>query len=79
MKRSDICAADDHEAITRLLNAIGQLGGHFDGEDASLGVGLHRFPLPGGELTVFVDAWAVDVAGPDHLVDRVLAILAGLS
>ncbi|MDB5308767.1 MAG: hypothetical protein JWO38_2969 [Gemmataceae bacterium] len=77
MKRADICASDDHDTIDQLLAALQTLGGQLDGEDHALGVGLHRFRFPDGELSVFIDAWSVDVAGPAELVDRVLAILAG--
>ena len=76
MKRLDICASDDHDTIARLVAAVHALGVEWEGEDESLGVGLHPFQFPEGELSVFVDAWVVDVAGPDELVDRLLAILA---
>jgi hypothetical protein len=77
MKRADICASDDHDTITRLLAAVQAVGGELAGECDALGVGLHLFQTPGGELSVFADAWSVDVAGPEELVDRVLAILGG--
>jgi hypothetical protein len=77
MKRADICASDDHDSIARLLAAIQAVGGELDGEYDALGVGLHRFRTPGGDLSVFADAWLVDVGGPEELVDRVLAILSG--
>ena len=77
MKRADICSSDDFDSIARLLAAVQAVGGELDGEDEALGVGLHRFATPGGELSVFADAWSVDMAGPADLVDRVLAILNG--
>jgi hypothetical protein len=39
---------------------------------------VNRFAVGPDELTVYVDAWGVDVAGPDPLVQRVLAAMAGL-
>ena len=76
MTRAEICASDDYETVARLLAAIHACGGGAGGDDGdALGVGLHRFTLPGGELTVFVDAWRVDLAGPEPLVNRVLAAL----
>lgn len=75
MKRADICASDDHEAAAALLSAIRELGGAPEGEFEGLGVGLHLFSLPGGEVSVFQDAWTVDIAGPDALVDRVLELM----
>ena len=77
MKRVDVCASDDHDAIDKLVAAVHAIGGRFDGGDHALGVGLHRVAFPAGELTVFVDAWAVDVAGPAALVDQLVAELAG--
>jgi hypothetical protein len=74
--RVDICASDDFDTIACLLTAIGNLGGRSDSEEWAIGVGLHRFQLPDGELSVFVDAWIVDVAGPDELIHRLLAALS---
>jgi hypothetical protein len=76
MKRADICSSDDFEAISLLTAAIRELGGQGEGEGRAIGVGLHRYRFPEGELTVFVDAWSVDVAGPEAVVDRVLAAMA---
>jgi hypothetical protein len=70
--RVDICPSDDFDTIERLLRTIGELGGRLDGEEWAIGVGLHRFQLPGGELSVFVDAWIVDAAGPDELIQLLL-------
>lgn len=74
--RVEICASDDYDTIACLLIAIGNLGGRTDGEDRGIGVGLHLFQLPDGEISVFVDAWLVDVAGPDELVHRLLNALS---
>jgi hypothetical protein len=75
--RVDICASDDFDTIARLLRTIGSLGGRTDGEEWVIGVGLHRFRLPDGEISVFVDAWMVDVVGPDELIHRLLTALSG--
>jgi hypothetical protein len=75
MKRVDICASDDFETIALLTGAIRELGGRAEGGDGSVGVGLHRYRFPEGELTVFVDSWSVDIAGPGAVVDRVLAAM----
>ncbi len=79
MTRVDICDREDHETIARLLEVIAERGGRADDEDwdeSSLGVGLRRFRFGGDELTVFADAWGVDVAGPDRLVNDILAAMA---
>ncbi|HEV3435799.1 MAG TPA: hypothetical protein VG122_00475 [Gemmata sp.] len=72
-----ICSSDDYETIARLLRTICSLGGRTDGEEWAIGVGLHRFQLPEGEISVFVDAWIVDVAGHDELIHRLLEALSG--
>jgi hypothetical protein len=79
----DICAREDAATTDALLAALTAVGAGYDEADApdpsesSLGVGLHRFRTAGGErLTVFVDAWGVDLEGPDGLVNRVLDHLA---
>ncbi len=74
--RADVCASDDHDTRDRLLSAIHELGGTPDGDSEGLGGGLHRFRFLGGELSVFIDAWLVDIAGPDVLVELVLAEMA---
>ena len=78
MTRVDICDRDDHETAARLLEVIGELGGRPDGDEEELevGTGLRRFRVGADELTVFADAWGVDLAGPDELVQQVLAGLA---
>ena len=79
MTRADICASDDHETLARLQAVLGELGGVADDtwHDSPLGTGLSRFRFGPDEVTVFADAWAVDVAGPDPLVNRILAALGG--
>ena len=74
--RADICASDDYETRERLAVALGVLGAapEEDGE-GSLGTGLHRFRVGFELLTIFIDAWTVDIEGPDELVQRVLAEL----
>ena len=74
--RADVCASDDYATRDRLLASIRELGGAPDGDSDALGVGLHRFRFPGGELSVFVDAWLVDIAGPDALVQQVLQLIS---
>ena len=74
--RADICASDDYDTRDRLLAALGELGGTHDGDSDALGVGLHRYRFPGGELSVFIDAWSVDLDGPDALVRQVLQLIS---
>jgi hypothetical protein len=76
--RTDICAREDIDTQAALLEALGEVGAmpQDDSVDVPLPVGLHRFACPAGVLTVFVDAWGVDLEGPDDLVRRVLAAMA---
>lgn len=77
--RTDICAREDVDTQTALLGALGDVGAMPEddaGGEVPLPIGLHRFTAPGGVLTVFVDAWGVDLEGPDELVQRVLALMA---
>jgi hypothetical protein len=77
MTRVDICAREDHETIDRLSAVIVQLGGRPDADwhDSPIGVGLQRFRFGSDEVTVFADAWGVDIAGPDRLVNDILTAL----
>lgn len=76
--RADICASDDADAIDRLRTALGELGWVADDtwHDSPLGVGLTRFRRGPDELTVFIDAWLADVAGPEPVVREVLEALS---
>lgn len=82
MLRTDICASDDHDAQARLQAVLRELGVVADDtwhDEPGFGTGLTRYRLGGEELTVYKDAWAVDLAGPEELVNRVLAALSGRS
>jgi hypothetical protein len=75
--RVEICPSDDETVIQRLLVALQAAGAMYDDFiDGSLGVGLSRFRIGEQVLTVFRDAWLVDLEGPDDLVKRVVEILS---
>jgi hypothetical protein len=76
--RADVCASDDSDGIARLQAALGELGWVADDtwHDTPLGTGLTRFRRGADELTVFRDAWMVDVAGPDAAVNALVEQLA---
>lgn len=78
MERADICASDDHDTVERLQAVLAELGWLADDtwHDSPLGVGLTRFRRGADELTVFRDAWLVDVAGPAGAVRDILAAMA---
>jgi hypothetical protein len=77
--RTDICAREDHDTQVDLLDALAAIGASPD-DDGPPGVpfptGLHRFRAGHQALTVFVDAWLVDLEGPDELVQRVVEFMS---
>ena len=77
MTRVDVCAREDYETTARLLEVIAELGGRGaeDADELSPGTGVSRFRFGADEVTVFADAWGVDLAGPDQLVNDILAAL----
>ncbi len=80
MHRTDICSADDFDTQAKLVAALRDLGFVADDtwhDDPTFGVGLTRYRLDDRELTVFKDAWIVDIAGPQELVEAVLRGLVG--
>jgi hypothetical protein len=77
MQRADICSAEDYETMDRLQAVLAGLGIVADDSwhDSSFGLGLTRYRKGEREISVFRDAWVVDIAGPDDLVNEVLAAL----
>ena len=73
--RTDICAREDNEAQTALLEALASVGASPEDDlpDVPLPTGLLRFRAGHEVLTVFSDAWGVDLEGPDELVKHVVA------
>lgn len=77
--RVDICSREDLETQGSLLRALADVGAiPAEGTiiDLPFGQGLHRFIAPQGMLTVFADAWGVDLEGPDELVQQVQIAMA---
>lgn len=79
MERVDLCDAADFDTRERLEQVLARLGylGNTDYADLDLGPGLSRFRRGESELTVFIDAWYVDMAGPSDGVREVLAAMTG--
>ena len=70
--RADICDADDAASVERFRAALTRLGTASAGKDWALGVEVYRLRIGDDELTIFSDAWSIDVEGPDPLVQRLL-------
>jgi hypothetical protein len=72
--RADICEASDDAAIARLRVALKEMGARLlQRHNSPLGVDLYEFKACGDHITVFSDAWSVDVEGPSELVQRLVA------
>lgn len=73
--RTDLCSREDIDTQAALLEALAAIGTMPDDDvilEVPVPIGLHRFTAPEGVLTLFADAWVVDLEGPDELVRRVL-------
>jgi hypothetical protein len=76
--RADICAREDLESQSALLEALGTIGASSEDDvalEVPLPTGLLRFRAGDSVLTLFGDAWGIDLEGPDDLVRRTLAAM----
>ncbi|MDX2168457.1 MAG: hypothetical protein SF182_15390 [Deltaproteobacteria bacterium] len=72
--RADICAASDVAAWERFRTVLRELNAQVEEADWVLGVDCYRVRVGDQELTVFTDAWYVDIEGPDDLVRHVVRL-----
>jgi hypothetical protein len=70
--RADICDSNDEAAVARFRGVLRRLGAQLDEKSWALGVDLYRLRIGDEELSVFSDAWSLDIEGSDDLVKRVL-------
>ena len=79
LERVEVAAADDHAGRDRLQEVLSRLGylGNTDELDVEFGSGLSRFRRGEAEVSVFCDAWVVDLVGPPEAVQEIVATLAG--
>jgi hypothetical protein len=81
MIREDVCRADDYDTQERLIGVLRSMAFVADDtwhDEPSFGLGVSRYQKEGIELTVFRDAWMVDIAGAAEIVNEVLEHLAAL-
>lgn len=69
--RIDIGPSDDHHRLDQLLTALAAVGA--TGEPFEIGVGLNEFFVGNQRLTIYRDAWTVDLDGPDAIIHEVIA------
>jgi hypothetical protein len=75
--RADICGADDPRAIGRFRDVLQKLGADLSQRDWAIGVDVYRLRIGAEEITIYSDAWSVDIDGPEELVGRIRAALTG--
>jgi len=71
--RADICGSNDAAAVARFREALGRLGAQLDDKNWAIGVEHSRLKIAEQHLSIFSDAWSVDIEGSDELVKRVLS------
>jgi hypothetical protein len=71
--RADICDPDDNAAVERFRHTLQRLGAQLGDKDWAMGCDVYRLKIAGEELTVFSDAWSIDIEGPDDLVCKILS------
>ena len=77
--RTDICAREDVATQAALLEALASIGAAPDDDsplDVPFPTGLSRFRVGGETITVFADAWLVDLEGPDERVHELLQLIS---
>ena len=70
--RADICDPDDEMAVERFKATLKRLGAASVTKSWAIGVDVLELQIGEDVLTVFSDAWSIDVEGPEHLVQQVL-------
>lgn len=66
--------SDDHDMLDRLLAALAAAGATADSFD--IGIGLNEYFIGNQRLTVYRDAWTVDLEGPTELVEKIIGWLS---
>jgi hypothetical protein len=72
--RADICDPDDEVAVERFKAALKQLGAESSGRSWAIGVDMLELQIGSASLTVFSDAYSIDIEGPEHLVENVVQL-----
>jgi hypothetical protein len=69
---ADICDPDDEAAVERFRATLKSLGATLKKKDWAIGVDTCDLQIGAQSITVFSDAWSIDIKGPDDLVQRIV-------
>lgn len=70
---ADICDSNDETAVARFREALRRMGAQVADKGWAIGVDLYRLRIGDEELSVYWDAYSLDIEGSDALVQRVLS------
>lgn len=70
--RADICDAEDKEALMRFGNVLKSIGAVTIRQDWAMGVDMYELRVGDSHLTVFSDAWYIDMEGPPDIVKQIV-------
>jgi hypothetical protein len=75
--RADICDANDALSVAKFKTVLRELGAELvEQHQSALGVDLWQFRCADGNLTVFSDAWFIDIEGPPALVRQITTAMS---
>ena len=70
--RAEICDSGDEAAVARFRDSLRRPGAQFEGKDWAIGVDYYMLSIGREQLSIFSDAWSLDIEGLDELVQRVV-------
>ncbi len=71
-----ICNSSDDNAVARLRTVLAELKAEVVEEGWALGLDVYSLQIGSEQVTVQSDGWAVDIEGPDALVQRIVSAVA---
>jgi phenylalanyl-tRNA synthetase beta subunit len=69
---ADICDPNDEAAVARFRDVLHRMGAQLEKKDWFIGVDHYILTIGSEQLSVFSDAWSLDIEGSEDLVQRVL-------
>jgi hypothetical protein len=71
--RADICETGDARALEKFKETLRLMGAKKEDENWAIGVSTTTIKIGDQQLTVFSDAYSMDIEGPERLVKAVVA------